>query len=246
MNIKYIFRSDQQAASPILNPDVYSSASGYLYPGEDTETFSRNLQLIEARIDSIQKELSYWDLYKITSKVTDPQELDSVYNDLIVGQSLVIECASFTSNDGQDLHRGDVIVKLSSNEAALIYAVSSGFYVPNIATAQGQVVIRYDYQEGQPLPSQQSIVASVSLGTASNSFIYGCYANISSSTQYIFPKYVYGQNQTLIRPIVKFFTEENNQLEEVVLNEALPSLVGASWSVSFSDKPSVVKLIQVK
>ena len=258
MNIKYVFRSQQNSTDPILDVSVFSTEHGNLYPtlgsGSESEIFSRNIQLIQDRIDAIQKELSYWDLYKITSKVKAPEELDSVYNDLIIGQSLVIECESFTSNNGDSLHRGDVIVKLSSGDAALVYAVNSGYYYPSMSTTtDNQLQIDYEYREGQP--EETSVHYPIPDTYASDSFIYGIFDEISSdATQYEFEAYSYpeGSNGSLVFPIIKFFREGvNNNLEEITLPDySLATAVDGTitkWVIRFtSSKPSDLNFIQVK
>lgn len=252
MNIKYIFKSQQ--TKPILDVSIFATEGGNLYPGAGEESFSKNIQLIQDRINAIQKELSYWDLYKITNKVTDPSELDSVYNDLIIGQSLVIECESFTSNNGDILHRGDVIIKLSSGDAALIYAVNSGYYYPSISTTgDNQLQIDYEYREGQP----DALATSYPIPDtyASDSFIYGIFDEIDSdAAQYEFEAYSYpeGSDGSLVFPIIKFFKEEaNNNLEEISLPDysltATAEGTITKWLVHFtSSKPSNLKFIQVK
>ena len=250
MNIKYIFKSQQ--TKPILDVSIFATEGGNLYTGAGEETFSKNIQLIQDRINAIQKELSYWDLYKITSKVTDPSELDSVYNDLIIGQSLVIECKSFTSNNGDSLHRGDIIIKLSSGEAALIYAVNSGYYYPSLSTTEDdQLQIDYLYKEGQPEDTE--IHYPIPDTHASDSFIYGIFDEIDSdATQYEFEAYFYPEeNGSLVFPVIKFFKEGiNNSLEEISLPDySLEATVEdniTKWVISFSSKPKDLNFIQVK
>ena len=87
----------------------------HLYHKGGPETFQKNLELINERINSIHKELTYWDLYKISASVNNASEFYSVFTSLAVGQSMVINCNTFYVNDIA-YHKGDVIVKINENQ----------------------------------------------------------------------------------------------------------------------------------
>lgn len=94
------------------------------------EVFQKNLELLNSKINTIHKELSYWDLYRIVSKVEKPSELESKFANLTPCQSLVISCESFTLED-EFYHMGDVIIKDVDGNAIKIDAVNSGIYYPS-------------------------------------------------------------------------------------------------------------------
>ena len=254
MNIKYTFRSEQSVSEPLLKPTIFDTNQGGLYPGRNREAFVRNMQLIEQRIDAIQKELSYWDLYKVTSKVEDPAELDAIFSDLITGQSLVIACESFTSNSGDVLHRGDVIIKLASGNAALIQAVNSGYYKPEVSIDEqtGMLKIDYKYKEGQP--EETSFSEEVALASSTNSFVYGIYQNVGENNIVFdvckyYPDPSATTNFIEIRPLIKFFNktddQEGNWLEEIIWDYNITK-ENDQWKIDVTGKPSILNFIQVK
>lgn len=136
MNIKYRFSNDEKVSNPKTSVNLFredGTEHGGLYArnGESPANFfERNLSLINQRINGIKKQLSYWDLYKITKQVTDASELDSVFTSLTPGQSCVINCLSFIEGD-ITYHKGDIVIKMLDGEAAYIPAVASGLYYPS-------------------------------------------------------------------------------------------------------------------
>ena len=121
------------------------------YGMADNYTFQKNLTLLNQRINAIHKELTYWDLYKLTASVDNAEDLDAVFSGLSVGQSMVINCPTFTKG-GIRYARGDVIVRTTESSEIKIDALSTGLFYPKAITKEeGNVfTITYSYFEGSP------------------------------------------------------------------------------------------------
>lgn len=188
-----------------------------LYTGKDS--FQKNLELINSRINTIQKELSYWDLYRITHTVTSEQSFPSVISSLAVGESAVINCKTFDYSN-QRYHRGDVVVKISDSTEVLVPAINTGVYRPTklspIESGSNTYQIEYEYTEavedGDKVPLHFNI--------SNESSIYGnTYELDSNNIHKDFQTFFF--NTKPIKPVIKSFIGDGVTYEEIILNEDL-------------------------
>ena len=188
----------------------------HLYHKGGPETFQKNLELINERINSIHKELTYWDLYKISASVNNASEFYSVFTSLAVGQSMVINCNTFYVNDIA-YHKGDVIVKINENQEIKIDSLSTGIYYPSKLTKDDQsntYLLNFTYaagepQEGSSTGPQKEYSYPISM-PESNANIYGQVSRSDPFTFEAIPDIVGGTDY--IKPIIKIFTEENEEV----------------------------------
>lgn len=188
----------------------------HLYHKGGPETFQKNLELINERINSIHKELTYWDLYKISASVNNASEFYSVFTSLAVGQSMVINCNTFYVNDIA-YHKGDVIVKINENQEIKIDSLSTGIYYPSKLTKDDQsntYLLNFTYaagepQEGSSTGPQKEYSYPITM-PESNANIYGQVSKSDPFTFEAIPDIVGGIDY--IKPIIKIFTEDNEEV----------------------------------
>ena len=188
----------------------------HLYHKGGPETFQKNLELINERINSIHKELTYWDLYKISASVNNASEFYSVFTSLAVGQSMVINCSTFYVNNIA-YHKGDVIVKINENQEIKIDSLSTGIYYPSKLTKDDQsntYLLNFTYaagepQEGSSTGPQKEYSYPLSM-PENNANIYGQVSKLDRFTFEAIPDIVGGIDY--IKPIIKIFTEDNEEI----------------------------------
>ena len=188
----------------------------HLYHKSGPETFQKNLELLNERINSIHKELTYWDLYKISASVNNASEFYSVFTSLAVGQSMVINCSTFYVNNIA-YHKGDVIVKINENQEIKIDSLSTGIYYPSKLTKEDKsntYLLNFTYAAGEPQEGSSTGPQkeySYTLSTQeSNANIYGQVSRSNPFTFKAIPDTEGGQDY--IKPIIKIFTEDNEEI----------------------------------
>lgn len=211
--------------APVNNVQLYSS-----------DNFQRNLELLDARINTIHKELSYWDLYKITTAVLIPTSLPAVISSLAVGESAVINCETFTYNQ-ETYHRGDVIVKVSDTKELFIPAENTGIYKPVSPVvpylSNGSVEgyqITYSYMSGQPNSTERIVDLNVPL--SSDSVTYGnTYIFDINNYSEDFSTYTFNNNP--IKPVIKtFILISDIDYEEIIIDDMSVTYNNGKWTVS--------------
>ena len=210
-------------------------------------SFQKNLDLLNQRINTIHKELSYWDLYKLTHTITTPQSFPSVISGLAVGNAAVINCETFTYGNDK-YHRGDVIVKISDNDEILIKALNTGVYKPiSVSGEDGNYTINFEF-EPAPVEGEIATAPGLTIATSGNA-IYGqnfIFEGVEIATQ-TFPIEFFDDKP--IKPIVKTFVLTEQNYEEIVLDydDLMISTAGSDWNiVAQTGRPNVKIYVQVK
>lgn len=229
---------------PAATGDFTPDYSATLFTGKGS--FQRNLDLLNERINVIHKELSYWDLYRITDSVLTEESFPAVISGLAVGNSAVINCDTFTYNN-QRYHRGDVIVKINDSEEIWIKSINAGSFKPIGFSKdnQGLYTLEFEYQEGEGVATTVSGLQIASVGNS----IYGySYEKDNLGTEQFPIEYLGTGTDTLIKPVVKSFILSDNGYEEIVLDDDLiVSSSSTDWVLNLAGKPSDVRIyIQVK
>lgn len=223
---KFYGKDGQVHDGPLATGSFEPNNEAQLYSGHN---FQRNLELLNERINTIHKELSYWDLYKITTAILTPASLPAVISSLAVGESAVINCETFTYNQ-KTYHRGDVIVKVSDTKELFIPAENTGIYKPNPhvqSTAEGYI-ITYEYQPGQPNSNERTIPLDVTLNQDSVTYGNTYTFNINHYSE-TFATYSF--NNTPIKPVIKTFIKINNDYEEIVVDDMSVVYSNGQWTV---------------
>jgi len=198
--------------------------------------FKADLELLNKRISAIQKDLTYWDLYKITTSAKTPAEAAAKISQLAIGESIVIDSATF-SLGGISLSRGDTITRLIDGTLLKIPALTTGFYYPKkISVTDNIYTLTYGFTDKEPNSTAAELVKDVELedphvvetfkiASTGASHVYGEYVNLTENHTQITDgiySWAYRFNiehgddpNNTVRPIVKFFDSSN---EEVYLD----------------------------
>lgn len=208
--------------------------------------FPKNLELINQRIYHIHKQLTYWDLYKITTAVNSSTQLETTVAALAPGEACIINTNTFS--DGKDtFSRGDVIVKTIDNELVVVKTINSGLYYPaRIKTDGDAYSLSYAFSASAPETSVPSVVpvdspkaAELSQeitftglhGATTDGYIYGEFQEVQLDAQSQIPtltvKYATidtnaqptpsdPSDDVLVYPVIKFFRPTGNYFEEIV------------------------------
>lgn len=233
------------------------------------ETFIKNFDLLNKRINSIHKELTYWNLYRISTSVNSSEDLAGIVSALVPGEACIINTNTF-SNQDVTYSRGDVIVKLITDELIKIDSVNSGLYFPsqisyNEITQTYNIIYRYSasmpldsstYTQNSfndaPAAEPAMIMSFNNLAPTVASTIYGInevlLANQTSFTfhaEHLPPESGQSIGQ-LIYPVIKFFF----QGEDISCDFSISySSTNDEWTVNFNTPATLYPndvIIQVK
>lgn len=118
---------------------------------KDASTFGSALQQIDNKLNDIKKEITYWDVYNISTAVYNQEEFESRLANLNINSSLVINTTSFsTMFNGRktDFHSGDIVIRLKDGSDQHIKAANAGVYVPDLqAFTQDELKTYHDSYE---------------------------------------------------------------------------------------------------
>lgn len=223
---------------------------------KDASTFGSALQQIDNKLHDIKKEITYWDVYNISTAVYNKEEFKNKVANLNVNSSLVINTTSFNATfngEDTDFHSGDIIIRLKDGSDQHIKAANAGVYVPTITDDNGETTdtdttnlkITYNYAT-TVTNDQKEISATIKTLTGTNSQMYGYSipgTYDSQTNQFPFnivyqKKYdkngdvVYESGNVVydttkpIIPVLKFF-DKNNQ--EVYTDEYTLSSKGSNY-----------------
>lgn len=217
-NYWYFNKEDDAHKGPLASGNFQQNLVASLYKGKDF--FQKNLELLNSRINTVQKELSYWDLYKITHTVTSEQSFPSVISSLAVGESAVINCETFDYSN-QRYRRGDVVVKISDSEEILVQAINTGVYKPQpivgtLTPGTNTYQIKYKYEEAVP----DGDIVSLKFPISDESSTYGNTYELDSDHMHKdFQTFFFSTEP--IKPVIKSFIGDGVTYEEIILNEDL-------------------------
>lgn len=129
-----------------------SNIKTFNYPFKvgNPESFGTILSNLNDKLDSMKKQVSYFDFYNITDIVTDASSFATKINNLPLNQSLVINTAPFYYN-GDNYAPGDIIVKNYLGEYYHIKAQTGGvFYPQKIEGKDGSYIIHFGFNGSSP------------------------------------------------------------------------------------------------
>lgn len=117
------------------------------------DQFMANIFYLEQKIAATTKRITYWDLYKITSVLTDSNSFHSAINNLSPYSSLIVNTKGSTGKE--DYNPGDIFVKHNDGTYEHISAERGGIFYPSqITKASGEknntYTIKYSYQAAAP------------------------------------------------------------------------------------------------
>lgn len=100
------------------------------------EDIQKNINYLYSKVKQVSKNLTFWDLYKISSVVTDKKDLQSILNALLPFTSAIINTPS-AFVDGDTYAVGDIIVKNQDGTTKHIRAERGGIFFPQTITRGG-------------------------------------------------------------------------------------------------------------
>ena len=101
----------------------------------DAKDFGAALQQIDTKLNDIKKEITYWDVYNISSAITSAEQFESKIANLEINNSTVINTTYFKRNfQGKEteFYSGDIIIRLKDGSYQHIKAANAGVYIPTI------------------------------------------------------------------------------------------------------------------
>ena len=200
---------------------------------KDASTFGSALQQIDNKLHDIKKEITYWDVYNISTAVYSKEEFENKVANLNINSSLVINTTSFTTpfnGKDTDFHSGDIIIRLKDGSHQHIKAANAGVYVPTITDKDGNETtenttdfkITYNYEK---TVTDNQKIATIKTLTGTKSKMYGYSLVIdntdedkkyNSSKPFRFKIEADEDTGILITPVIKFF---DNKKQEVYTDE---------------------------
>lgn len=120
--------------------------------GESSATeFAKSMEEMDKKLNEIKKEITYWDVYNITSAITNPDEFDNKIANLEINSSTVINTTYFKrvfEGKETEFYSGDVIIRLKNGDYQHIKAANAGVYVPDLqAFTQDELKTYHDSYE---------------------------------------------------------------------------------------------------
>lgn len=139
-----------------ISTSTIPPATNYSYFIQGGSTWNEKFNILEQRLNNITADISYWDIYKIKTQVTDKDDVDVVFNNLKLGESLVINTSGAidyvdANKNSIALSRGDVLIKTSDGDAIVVKALTQGIYYPQAIIKNGNsYTINYAFSSVLP------------------------------------------------------------------------------------------------
>jgi hypothetical protein len=129
------------------------------------EKIMENIDFLYNKIQACTRDVSYFDLYKISTIVNQPSELQAQINALPSYHSLIINTPIITG-DGNRYNAGDIIVKMNDGTFTHIEAQRGGIFYPSKITKLNKNDNNYSYQfqfsyeSSAPAKSEEPVTAT--------------------------------------------------------------------------------------
>lgn len=223
----------------------------------DKSNYGEALRILNDKLESLKKQVSYFDFYNITTAVVNADHFAAQLNSLPLNQSLVINTPPFNYN-GETYATGDVVIKNYLGESYHIKAQTGGVYYPQkIEGSNGVYSIHFGYKGSSPTePNGSNITPTGYTSTApfainmtyggftaaTRSNVYGYWAPLVKQTDGSY-LYSFAEENTLdannaavvVKPSIQFFLcSEGEIIEEQVFIEYSLSHSNKQWTVSVS------------
>ena len=188
--------------------------------------FATAMQNIDTKLNEIKKEITYWDIYKITSAITSAEDFENKVANLEINHSTVINTTHFKrSFQGieTDFYSGDIIVRLKDGSYQHIEAANAGLYVPELKsnTDGTELTITYNYATVAPTDAQgnyQNFSTNIATLTGENSKTYGYVLTeaelsiIDRDDPFHFKAEKCDPTEGTLTPVIKFFDKDNQEV----------------------------------
>lgn len=128
--------------------DIRKNTKEFLSPA-GTDPWKKTLSYLEnldAKLEAAERDLNYYDLYKIVSVVDNEEQLYSAKAALYPNTALIINAAQRISLDGESYKRGDLIVRTNDGSYTHVKSEAGGFWAPSQLTKSGTEQSANTYQ----------------------------------------------------------------------------------------------------
>lgn len=235
------------------------------------DQFMANISYLEQKIAATTKRITYWDLYKITSVLTDSNSFHSAINNLSPYSSLIVNTKGSTGKE--DYNPGDIFVKHNDGTYEHISAERGGIFYPSEITKSSGVknntyTITYSYQAAAPSAetaetpngsSKCNYAKSMKYKNITGGLVGSPYNQVFTKGSTPLESISLGfpidpnstdsdnPNQLEIEPIVKCFAAINNQLEEVYCDIEITSNTSSKqYTINIKDPSALITKVVVK
>ena len=253
-------------------PNPFSRGPTLPYPNANNiYQLNDNLVAIDNHLYALRKELSYWNLYQISYSVDKADDLSGALASIGPGEALIINADGELSYEGQSYSRGDIILRLTDGTYITIKSSTSGYYYPTKVKKNGNnYTLYYRYWQDTTISDQATEITrvqtdteegltspyrteyfDVDIASAADSFMYGIKQDMSGTNSYTFEAVVNGEgtSQKVIPPIIKFFTENGEEIAVDFTCTYAASGTQHTYTLeisSTSSKPSSLKYAYIK
>lgn len=235
------------------------------YPNASNKSqFLSNIEFLQEKINSTTRNVSYWDLYKISTILSDPNRFQSAINDLLPYSSLVVNTRVFGK---WDCSPGDLIIKKNDGSVEKITAERGGIFWPQKITKDPNnynYSFEFYYSASAPTEEEKEVTASNNAWDASSSYAkkivfknllgdsvgspYNQYQidDIQFTNTLTAATRLNSSGQTVpIEPVVKCFCERNDEgvtkYEEVYCDLKIQYTTSSQqYTIKLGDEGSVV------
>lgn len=115
--------------------DIRKNKKDFLGPkGNSWETTLSYLKQLDSKLETEERKLNYYDLYKIVSAVDSEEQLYSAKASLYPNTALIVNAAQRITLDGESYKRGDLIVRLNDGSYTHVKSEAGGYWAPNKLT----------------------------------------------------------------------------------------------------------------
>lgn len=211
---------------------------------DNQEGYGKALRTLHEEISTINKNITYLDVYNIVDVVTDKINFSAQVGKLGVNSALIINAQPFSENS-VNYNTGDIIYKTSTGNVIHIRAQAGGIYYPkNIDQKDGGLSITYAYAsstldgdypgEGEKeIGPYQTIEFSNLQNQTSNTNIYGLWIPYNEDNKELAG--LKDENGNLIQPQIQFWlVNDNSPAEQIFIDYSLKTN-GDNWVVELSD-----------
>lgn len=194
-------------------------------------SYQEQLTGLSEQLNNIEKQISYLDLYNITTSVDQEEELASAITLLPPGEALVINIQNTFTLDGETYKTGDIILRLIDNSVIHVVSNVGGVYFPSkLESSDDGYTLTYSFSPSMPPIGQTEYKGSeikeptreisFNLNTNnSDSNIYGLFRNLAVENNNKFEA-VFVDN-IAVKPLIKFFEVDDEIEGSEIIEEEL-------------------------
>lgn len=192
-------------------------------------SYQEQLTGLSEQLNNIQKQISYLDLYNITTSVDQEEELASAITLLPPGEALIINVQNTFTLDGETYKTGDVILRLVDNNVIHVVSNVGGVYFPSkLESTSGGTILTYAFSPSMP-PTGTTQYAGSEIKEPTREISFNLNANNSDSNIYGLFKNLAVENNnkfdavfvdsTVVKPLIKFFEVDGETIKEELVVE---------------------------